>query len=138
MAPKRLERILSIATIIVVCFALGLLLNSCVGWGDVFAERRAIVGSYFLMTSDGSGTPQYYLFVRGRSGGIAGAIKAIGWSREYILVQTDSFERGWVIFPIDPRQYPVPTNEADLARLEQSLVKSIKLRSPEEVWRDAR
>jgi hypothetical protein len=59
-----------------------LALAGCMGWGDIFAERREISGDYFLMQGEMNPNDEIYIFVKGNSGSIAGYIHQIGWNEE--------------------------------------------------------
>ena len=114
-----------------------ILLQSCVGWGDMFAEKRTLVGSYFMMTGERD-EPNYYLFRRGQSGSVTGPLRAIGWDQSFILTQDDGSPGGWAVFALDPRRNHVPTDAAQRSELIARLRRTMRLRSPGEVWAHSR
>ena len=134
---KRLQRLFE-ATAIILTLIAPLMLQSCVGWGDMFAEKRTVVGEYFLMTSEDSGQSKYYLFEKGKSGSITGPLNSIGWNEKYILSQEEDKPDSWVIFAVDSRRSPLPADPAQRNQLQRELISSIRLRSPAEVWAHGR
>jgi hypothetical protein len=108
------------------------ILQSCVGSGDMFAEKRTVVGDYFLMTDEGD-QRSYYLFRRGKSGSITGTLHAIGWDKHFILAE-DNNPESCAVFAINPQRDPVPTDATSRCELLARLRKAIVLRSPAEVW----
>ena len=109
------------------------ILGSCVGAGDMFAEKRKVVGNYFLMTDEGD-QHSYYLFRKGQSGSITGPLRAIGWDQHFILVQEDGLPGGWAAFSTNPQRDPVVNAAGKGEVLIPRLRRTIKLRSPSEVW----
>ena len=109
------------------------LLQSCIGAGDMFAEKRQVVGDYFLMTDDGD-EHSYYLFRKGNSGSITGPLRAIGWDQHFVLVEDDGRPGHWAIFPIDPQRDPLAKSAAQANITLADLRRTIVLRSPREVW----
>jgi len=109
------------------------LLQSCLGWGDMFAQKRTVVGDYFMMTGEGD-EPEYYLLRRGQSVSTAGPLRSIGWDQSFILTQDAANPGGWGVFALDAARYPVPTNAAQRGELILRLKRTIRLRSPAEVW----
>jgi hypothetical protein len=120
------------------CFGT-LALQSCAGWGDVFAPKRTVVDPYFLMTSgDGKPPSQYFLFKRDRSGSIAGPIIEIGWDQQFILVWDEGSGHEWRIFAVDPRQHPVPTDDVERQALFEQLRKDVRVHPIQQVWDQSR
>jgi len=60
-------------------------LTGCLGWGDLFQEKRFIAGDYFLMESDRNTTDDLYLFTGDNTVSIAGPLSYIGWNQQYII-----------------------------------------------------
>lgn len=112
-------------------------LQSCVGAGDMFAEKRQVIGVYFLMTDEGD-EHSYYLFRKGQSGSITGPLKAIGWNQHFILVEDDGTPGHWAAFPIDPQHDPLANAAARGSKILPDLRRTIVLRSPREVWEHSR
>jgi hypothetical protein len=110
------------------------------GWGDMFAGRRVVTGTYFQMTNEDAARPAYYLFERGKGGSVTGPLKTIGWNGSYILVQEDSKPDAsrWAIFAVDAQLSPVPADPERREQLRRELIRSVVLRSPGEVLTDAR
>jgi hypothetical protein len=109
------------------------ILASCIGAGDMFAEKRKVVGNYFLMTDEGD-QHSYYLFRKGQTGSITGPLRAIGWDQHFILVQEEGIPGGWAAFSIHPQNDRVVNAAAQGDVLIPRLRRIIKLRSPSEVW----
>jgi hypothetical protein len=68
-------------------------LAGCMGWRDIFAEKRHVSGDYFLMQGEMNPTDEIYLFAKGRSGSVAGYIHQMGWSRQFIIFTAETLER---------------------------------------------
>ena len=109
------------------------LLQSCIGAGDMFADKRRVVGDYFLMTDEGDGK-SYYLFRKGRSGSLTGQLRAIGWNQHFILAEDDGTPGHWAAFPINPEHDPFAQAAAQRENFIPRFKQSIVLRSPHEVW----
>jgi hypothetical protein len=131
-------RQLRLRVALLICAVL-LSMQSCAGWGDVFAEKRGAIGPYFLMTSgDGRPPSQYFLFERGRSGSIAGPIREMGWDQRFVLLWDDGSGGEWRIFAEDPRHFPVPSGEDERRALFERLKRTVALHTPQEIWDGAR
>jgi|GEM_PF-6662386 len=122
--------------LLVVLFAT-IILQSCVGAGDMFAEKRTVVGDYFLMTDEGDGR-SYFLFRRGHSGSITGSLRAIGWDKQFMLAEDYGTPGGWALFAINPQRDQVPADPKQRHDLLGLLRKTLVLRAPEEVWLHSR
>jgi hypothetical protein len=71
------------------------------------------------------------------SGDIAGPVDKIGWNGSYILVEAGGQQPGWEIFSLDQQHKPVPSNRSEKDALLEQLRRSIVLKTPEDVWRNA-
>lgn len=98
----------------------------------MFAEKRQVVGNYYLMTDEGD-QHSYYLFRKGQSGSLSGPLRAIGWDQHFILVEQDGTLKRWAAFPINS-QDSFARVAIQGRELLPSLKRTIVLRSPREVW----
>lgn len=134
---RKLPELFHGAAVALVFVAL-LMMQGCVGWGDMFAEKRTVVGDYFLMTSEDGGPTKYFLFRKGKSGSITGPLDSIGWNQKYILVQEEDKRNSWAVFALDPQRSPIPADAVQRSQLQRDLISSIRVRSPAEVWAHGR
>ncbi len=104
------------------------LFQSCVGAGDMFADKRKVAGDYFLMTDEGD-QQSYYLFRKGRSGSLTGRFQAIGWDQHFILIEDDGTPGHWAAFPINPEHDPFAQAATRREHLVPGLKQTIVLRS---------
>jgi len=108
-----------------------IVLQGCIGAGDMFAEKRNVVGDYFLMTDEGDGR-SYFLFRKGHSGSITGSLGAIGWNKEFTLAEDSGMPEGWAIFAISPQHESAladPKRRGDLIALFRVRCASSRSRS---------
>src|SRR5271170_8033463 len=75
-------------------------LTGCLGWGDLFQEKRFIAGDYFLMESDLNTTDDLYLFVGDRSESVAGPLNRMGWNQRYIVFTDARFPTQWKVITV--------------------------------------
>lgn len=108
-------------------------LAGCLGWGDMFAPKRAIAGDYFLMEGDTS--EGLYLFVRGNNSSVTGDLHQIGWSRQYIIYTDDNKPNEWNVIGVKQHsQFTI--NE--IQRAQDPRFQQIVIDSPPKAWERAK
>ena len=106
-------------------------LNGCLGWFDIFAERRALSGTYSLM--QGEGYPDSGLFVmeKGRSGSVTGSLHEIGWNQAYILFTDDNWPTRWTVIDVAAHQVLKVTESQ---RVADDRFRGITILTPKDAW----
>jgi hypothetical protein len=106
-------------------------LTGCLGWGDLFQEKRFIAGDYFLMESDRNTTDDLYLFTGDNSGSIAGPLNRIGWNQQYIVFTNARLPTQWNVITVkDHSEF----NITDTQRTEDARFRKIIVGSASEAW----
>jgi hypothetical protein len=85
---------------VVVLFLLVPLIG-CLGWGDMFGEKRHIAGDYFLMEGEQNSTDDLYLFTRNSAASVAGPLKRIGWNSQYIIFTDANWPVPWNVMDVN-------------------------------------
>jgi hypothetical protein len=115
--------------------AFPLALAGCMGWGDIFAEKRTTSGDYFMMQGGMNPNDEIYLFVKGNSSSIAGYIHQIGWSQEYIIFTDQNWPKPWNVIDVhDHRKFTISDSE----RTSDKRFSKIQLMSPANAWKNAK
>jgi len=112
-----------------------LALAGCVGWGDIFAEKREISDDYFLMQGEMNPKDEIYLFVKGNSVSIAGYIHQIGWSEEYIIFTDQNWPKPWNVIEVHNRK---KFTISDGQLTTDKRFSQIQLMSPASAWKKAK
>lgn len=108
-------------------------LAGCLGWGDMFAPKRFIVGDYFLTEGDTSG--DLFLCLRGNDSSVTGQLHRIGWNQRYILYTDDNKPTEWnVIDAPEHRRFTID----DAQRAHDSRFDQIVICSRPEAWEKAK
>ena len=110
-------------------------LTGCLGWGDLFQEKRFIAGDYFLMESDRNTTDDLYLFTDGNSRSIAGPLDRIGWNQQYIVFVDARFPMQWNAITVKEHSESKIT---DTQRTQDARFEHIVVGSPSEAWQLAK
>jgi hypothetical protein len=105
------------------------------GWGDLFQEKRFIAGDYFLMESDRNTTEDLYLFTGDSSRSIAGPLRRIGWSQQYIVFVDARFPKQWNAITVKEHSESKIT---DAQRTQDARFEHIVLDSPSGAWQRAK
>jgi hypothetical protein len=106
-------------------------LTGCLGWGDLFQEKRFIAGNYFLMESDLNTTDDLYLFTGDNSVSIAGPLNRIGWNQQYIVFTNAGFPKQWNIITVKEHS---EFNITDIQRTQDARFQKIIVGSASEAW----
>jgi hypothetical protein len=116
-----------------------LMLHGCLGWGDMFAERRAIGSKYYLMEGENPNPEHhdFYLFERGNDVSVAGPLACIGWDSDYILLRAANDPTSWTLLAVDPQRLAVPASVEDRKKMAERLSRSLKIETPQQAWRRA-
>lgn len=112
------------------------LAQSCSDWSNLFSERRSIGGGFYLTHSDGE-RPHYYLMEQGRGGTVAGPLTAIGWSRDFVLIQDAAHPGIWTVIDIRSGRSRVPKDPVQAQQFAQKLGRFIEPHTPQEAWESA-
>jgi hypothetical protein len=116
-------------------FLLLLPLTGCLGWGDLFQEKRFIAGDYFLMESDRNTTDDLYLFTGDNTVSIAGPLNRIGWNQQYIIFTDANHPAQWNVITVKEHRESKIT---DTQRTQDSRFQHIILGSASEAWQRAK
>ena len=110
-------------------------LTGCLGWGDLFQEKRFIAGDYFLMESDRNTTDDLYLFTGNNTVSIAGQLNRIGWNQQYIIFTDANQPAQWKVITVKEHRESKIT---DTQRAQDSRFQHIILVSTSEAWQRAK
>jgi hypothetical protein len=114
---------------------LSLALNGCLGWFDIFADRRPLSGTYSLM--QGEGDPGNGLFVMKKGGAIsiAGPLHEIGWNQTYILFTDDNWPMRWSVIDVaSDKVLKITENQ----RVADDRFKGIDILTSKDAWTAAK
>jgi hypothetical protein len=114
-----------------VLFLLSAVSVGCLGWGDLLAPKRYIAGEYFLKGDDDE--DKFYLSAP--KGSIAGPLRRIGWSQQYIIYTDDNKPTEWNVIAVkEHTQFTI----TDVQRMQDSRFKQIPIGSAPDAWQWAK
>lgn len=110
-------------------------LVGCLGFFDMFGEKRVIAGDYFLMEGEQNTTDDLYLFAGDSDRGVAGPLNRIGWDQKYIIFTAANAPTQWNVITVkEHREFTVTDNQ----RTQDSRLQQIAISSPSEAWQRAK
>jgi hypothetical protein len=120
---------------VVVVWFIALFLTGCMGWADMFRERRSIAGEYYLMEGE-EGTADEIFLLRGHDTvSVAGPLKRIGWDEKYIIFTDANNPSPWNVVAVKEKSKFTIT---EIERTKDSRFQQIPIGSATQAWQKAK
>jgi hypothetical protein len=110
-------------------------LIGCMGWGDMFREKRPIAGDYFLMEGEQDSTDDLYLFTGNSAASVAGPLNRIGWNPQYIIFTDANWPVQWNVMDVNKH---IRFTITDTQRTQDPRFQQIDVGSTSQAWQRAK